>query len=140
MPFNARTIRRLQLEAAAVAEPGACDGCTFEPNDDTMKKWSGTIQGPPGSAYAGGTFKFSMEFPDDYPFKPPSFLFTTSSASRSACPPAARRGLFGGFPQPPFPPHLLLPHLSGAPHLRRPSAPAPPTPAPPHPTQCSTLT
>ena len=61
----------------AVAEPGACDGCTLTPDDETMKTWSGTIQGPPGSPYEGGTFKLVLEIPDDYPFKPPKVSFTT---------------------------------------------------------------
>jgi len=82
MPFTARTLQRLAREMKA--EPGACDGCTLTPDDETMKTWSGTIQGPPGSPYEGGTFKLVLEIPDDYPFKPPKLNFVTPSACGGA--------------------------------------------------------
>ncbi|EJD05955.1 UBC-like protein [Fomitiporia mediterranea MF3/22] len=46
-------------------------------DDDDIRFWSGFIEGEDGTPYKGGKFNFEMEFPDDFPFKPPKFKFTT---------------------------------------------------------------
>ncbi|KAI1436108.1 ubiquitin-conjugating enzyme [Xylaria sp. CBS 124048] len=60
--------------------------CTSEPpagmtiglrSESDLQNWSVTLYGPPGTAYAGGTFKINVAFPSDYPFKPPQVNFAT---------------------------------------------------------------
>ncbi|THH08210.1 hypothetical protein EW145_g2856 [Phellinidium pouzarii] len=46
-------------------------------DESDIKKWAGTIVGKAGSPYEGGTFKFEVEFPDNFPFTAPKFKFTT---------------------------------------------------------------
>ena len=36
------------------------------------------VKGPEGTPYEGGYFRFSLEIPPDYPFKPPKFRLLTN--------------------------------------------------------------
>merc|ERR1711974_83239 len=47
------------------------------PVGDDLKNLRAKITGPPGSPYEEGKFVISVEFPDDYPFKPPKVKFIT---------------------------------------------------------------
>ncbi|CAD5220972.1 unnamed protein product [Bursaphelenchus xylophilus] len=44
-------------------------------DDDNIYKWEVLIIGPPDTLYEGGFFKAHLEFPKDYPVRPPKMKF-----------------------------------------------------------------
>mmetsp|Transcript_14729 Transcript_14729/g.15230 ORF Transcript_14729/g.15230 Transcript_14729/m.15230 type:complete len:154 (+) Transcript_14729:26-487(+) len=53
-------------------------GIFAEPLKDNLFLWHAIILGPPDSIWEGGCFKLTMEFPKDYPTKPPLVKFISS--------------------------------------------------------------
>lgn len=51
--------------------------CSAAPKDDDIYTWEAVIYGSSGSVYEGGIFNLIIEFPQNYPFKPPKVKFTT---------------------------------------------------------------
>jgi len=52
--------------------------CSAGPiNEEDVYVWEGVLFGPDDSPYAGGVFNVHIQFPSDYPFKPPRITFQT---------------------------------------------------------------
>ena len=56
---------------------GTRQAFTAAPIGDDLFSWQGHFLGPAGTPYEGGIFNFTMQFPPDYPFKPPKIRMTT---------------------------------------------------------------
>jgi len=68
--------KRLQNELMQLMMAGI-PGVSAFPESDNLLSWVGTIEGAPGTAYDGLSYKLSLKFPVNYPYTAPTIKFTT---------------------------------------------------------------
>lgn len=66
-------IKKELTELSRDTKSGVC----VEVKSEDMHELEGTISGPSGTAYEGGTYKISISIPRAYPFEPPKMKFLT---------------------------------------------------------------
>ncbi|XP_076891143.1 ubiquitin-conjugating enzyme E2 27-like [Bidens hawaiensis] len=68
---------RVQKELQECNKDVNLSGISVNPKSDNLINLTGSIPGPIGTPYEGGTFKIDIDLPDAYPFEPPRMKFAT---------------------------------------------------------------
>ena len=70
-------MNRIKTELKELIEDPPLNVSAGPIDDSNLYIWEATIIGPEDSPYSGGIFNLSIEFPTNYPFKPPKVKFNT---------------------------------------------------------------
>eukprot|EP00951_Prasinocladus_malaysianus_P005297 scaffold37619_cov43-Prasinocladus_malaysianus.AAC.1 len=73
---SAAVAKRLQSELMSLMM-SSDEGISAFPDGDNIFSWVGTVTGGAGTVYEGLSYKLSLKFPTDYPFKAPTVKFET---------------------------------------------------------------
>lgn len=69
-------LKRISKELTQILPDGSL-GYSIQPVDNDVFNCEIKLFGPKESIYEGGTFDLELNFPKDYPFKPPTIRFKT---------------------------------------------------------------
>ena len=70
--------KRIAMELHALAKESQAQGVAVQPNVCITEPWRAWIKGPPESVYEDLVYEVSVNFPSNYPFKPPRIMFVSS--------------------------------------------------------------
>ena len=77
MNYKMASVKRLRKEYEELIK-NPPDNCSAGPkSEDNYYAWSAQIIGPADTPYAGGIFNLEINYPSEYPFKPPKINFKT---------------------------------------------------------------
>lgn len=74
MPISPCSLQNELMQMMTAPAPGIS---AFPGGDGDLMKWNATIEGPEETPYAGLVLRLTMEFPENYPYAPPTVLFKT---------------------------------------------------------------
>ena len=69
-------IRRIQKDLHEISKDCPTN-CSAGPENEDLMRWKATLIGPSETPYENGIFTLTINFPSDYPFKPPTVVFIT---------------------------------------------------------------
>jgi ubiquitin-conjugating enzyme (huntingtin interacting protein 2) len=70
-------MRRVAKELADIQRDSQSNIHAEPAAGDDVSHLKASFQGPPDTAYQGGTFIVDIKIPNEYPFKPPNMKFDT---------------------------------------------------------------
>lgn len=70
-------MQRIQKELSEIQKEAPETISAGPVSDKSLFEWEGFIIGPTGTPYAGGMFNIGIQYPEDYPFRPPRVWFKT---------------------------------------------------------------
>jgi ubiquitin-conjugating enzyme E2 D/E len=71
------SLERINRELHSLVKGEGAAEISAGPKGDDPTQWVASVMGPIGTAYEGGVFFLSVDFPDDYPNNPPTIKFLT---------------------------------------------------------------
>ena len=75
--IKAIALKRIKKEFDDISKDPPLAGFSAGPKNGNLLVWEATLTGPDKTPYEKGFYKLTIEFSDDYPYKPPKFKFIT---------------------------------------------------------------